>query len=197
MTRAQAHTVEAFIAALLLVSGVLFAVQATAITPLSASTSNQHIENQQRAIANDLLATADTSGDLREATLYWDPDAGNFTGSSVHGYYTQGGPPNAFGASLNQTFYERGIAFNVRVLHQRPGRAVSSTKMVYMGTPSDNAVSAMRSVVVFDGTRLMSSASDATLAEVESDSSQSFYATDVDDGRLYSILEVRITVWRI
>jgi len=56
--RAQAHTLEAFAAAILLVAALTFALQATAVTPLSASTSNQHIENQQRAVATDLLATS-------------------------------------------------------------------------------------------------------------------------------------------
>ncbi|MFQ3285215.1 MAG: hypothetical protein ACI944_001946, partial [Natronomonas sp.] len=37
--RGQAHTVEAFAAAVLVVSGLVFATQAAAVTPLSASTS--------------------------------------------------------------------------------------------------------------------------------------------------------------
>ena len=64
--RGQAHTLEAFAAAILIVVGLTFALQATAVTPLSASTSNQHLENQQRAVATDLLETSAANGDLRE-----------------------------------------------------------------------------------------------------------------------------------
>src|SRR6056297_4050789 len=94
--RAQAHTVEAFIAALLLVSGLLFAMQATAVTPLSASTSNQHIENQQRALTGDLLSTAAEDGTLQEAVLYWNASRGAFQDSPDQGYYTDSGSQTAF-----------------------------------------------------------------------------------------------------
>ena len=98
--RGQAHTVEAFIAALLLVSGLLFAMQATAVTPLSASTSNQHIENQQRALAGDLLSTAAADGSLTEAVLYWNATNRSFHDSRPVGHYRDSGSQNEFLASL-------------------------------------------------------------------------------------------------
>ncbi|WP_129115090.1 DUF7288 family protein [Halegenticoccus tardaugens] len=198
MPRAQAHTVEAFVAALLLVGGLLFAMQSTAVTPLSASTSNQHIENQQRESASSLLATADERGDLREAVLYWNPDDERFTNASEEGYYADGGPPNRFGEALDAAFADRQIAFNVHVLYHRPDGSVSSKRMVYMGSSSDNAVSAARTVALTDDSRLSSSASDATLEAIEDDEDEEFYADDADaDGKLYNLVEVRLTVWRM
>ncbi len=193
--RGQAHTVEAFIAALLLISGLLFAMQATAVTPLSASTSNQHIENQQRALASGLLSTAAEDGTLKEAVLYWNASDGEFTNSSDAGYYTSAGSQNAFLESLNHTLAERRIAYNVRVrVHNTSGEEprVRTRSMVEMGQPSDNAVTASRTVTVYDTDRL-TGAEDCQLAECAS-----FYAPNADeDSQLYNRLEVRITTWRM
>ena len=200
--RGQAHTVEAFIAALLLISGLLFAMQATAVTPLSASTSNQHIENQQRAVAHDLLATAADDGSLEEAVLYWNASDGGFQDSPDAGYYTNAGSQNEFLESLNHTLRERRIAYNVRIrYHNTTGDEprVRTQRMVEMGQPSDNAVTASRTVTLSEQHRLTGD-DDSTLAEVTNSEGKSFYAPDADpepEGQLYNRLEVRITTWRM
>jgi hypothetical protein len=75
-------------------------MQATAVTPLSASTSNQHIENQQRALAGDLLSTAAADGSLTEAVLYWNATNRSFHDSRPVGHYRDSGSQNEFLASL-------------------------------------------------------------------------------------------------
>lgn len=206
--RGQAHTLEAFVAAILLVAGLTFALQATAVTPLSASTSNQHIENQQRAAATDLLETSAANGDLREAVLDWHPgnatvSAGFDSRSEDRDYYAVGGPPNAFGNALDRTFLDRRIAFNVYVrYHVDPtsydGTPVNRQRMVDMGTPSDNAVTASRTITVSNDTALTASGfENRTLAEVAADPDEEFYAPPVDDGPTYNHLEVRIVTWRM
>lgn len=196
--RGQVHTVEAFVAAFLLLAGVTFAMQATAVTPLSASTSNQHIENQHRGIANDLLAAADERGELSEAVLFWNASDESFRETGERGYYVSGGPPNGFGESLDRAFGDRRIAFNVRVVYHRTDGTVASVRMVDMGTPTDNAVSASRTVTLYDDSRLTSEAGPgATLAEVNESSTGSFYAPDVSEGPLYNVVEVRIVAWRM
>ena len=208
--RGQAHTLEAFVAAILLVAGLTFALQATAVTPLSASTSNQHIENQQRATATDLLETSAANGDLREAVLYWDPgneskDSG-FAGTREDlTYHTGGGPPNAFGEALDRAFLESRIAFNVHVTyhvgdHAYGEKPFRSQRMVYMGSPSDNAVTATRTVTVSNDTTLTAPGfEDRRLSDVEPDPpvTDGFYAPGVGDGPTYNYLEVRIVVWRM
>jgi hypothetical protein len=197
-SRGQAHTVEAFIAAMLLITGLLFAMQATAVTPLSASTSNQHIENQQRALTGDLLSTAAEDGSLAEAVLYWNTSSGAFEGSQSVGYYTDSGSQNEFLASLNQTLADRRIAYNVRVrYHNTTGTpSVKTRKMVEMGRPSDNAVTASRTVTLYDETNL--TASDTrSLADVAAGGGASFYAPNADSGLVYNRVEVRITTWRM
>lgn len=193
--RGQAHTVEAFIAALLLISGLLFAMQATAVTPLSASTSNQQIENQQRALAADLLSTEAENGSLKEAVLYWNTSSGGFQDSGELGYYQEVGTQNAFMTSLNETLAERRIAYNVRIRYHEPNSAapsVTTDEMVILGQASDNAVTASRTVTLYDDDRLTGE-NDCTL-----DSCSSFYASNVDStSRLYNRVEVRITTWRM
>ena len=192
MDRGQAHTVEAFTAALLLVGGVIFAVHATAVTPLTASTSNQHIENQQRVMANDLLATADANGTLRDAVVYWDQENDTFVGTGDQGFFVAGGPPNAFGAVLNDTFRIDRIAFNVYVTYHKSDGTTRERTMVYMGSPSDNAVAATRVVFLYDDTRLSAPGSSANV------SSASFYAPDAaPNGTLYNVVEVRIVTWQM
>ncbi|WP_232820431.1 DUF7288 family protein [Halorussus litoreus] len=200
-SRGQAHTLEAFTAALIVVSGVLFALQATAVTPLTASTSNQHVENQHRTAAEDLLATAEANGSLRSAVTFWDAENRTFAGATSRGFYVDGGPPNDFGAALNDTFGNvstsgRRIAYNVYVRFRTPDDApscsgVSSPRtMVYMGSPSDNAASATRTVALADDGDL-SGPSEGTV-------SADLYGCDAaPDDRLYNVMEVRIVVWQM
>ncbi|MGQ3327697.1 MULTISPECIES: DUF7288 family protein [Halorubrum] len=193
--RGQAHTLEAFAAAILIVAGLTFALQATAVTPLSASTSNQHLENQQRAVATDLLETSAANGDLEAALLRWDPESESFRADGSSGPFTAGGPPNAFGEALNRTFGERRIAFNVELRHGRWYK--ESTRLVYMGSPSDNAVTATRTVVLTDDANLtMPAYEETTLRQVAANASQKFYLEDPDSRPIYRV-EVRMAVWQL
>jgi len=195
--RAQAHTLEAFAAAILILAGLTFALQATAVTPLSASTSNQHLENQQRAVANDLLETSAANGDLQAALLRWDPEDETFTASRSPSHFTGGGPPNAFGAALNESFGDRRIAFNVYVRHGPNNEG--ETTLVSMGAPSDNAVTASRTVVVTDDANLTAPGyENTTLASLSNGTNEGeFYAADAAAGAVYDRLEVRIVVWQL
>jgi len=193
MARAQAHTLEAFTAALLLLSAVVFALNATAVTPLTASTSNQHVENQERAMAGDVLATAADNGSLREALLYWNVSGSAFARSTDQGFYVDGGPPTPFGRELNQTFRAGRIAFNVYLTYHRPnGDSGGTQTMVFMGTPSDNAVTATRTVTLYDDSRLTAPTATGNV------SSSGFYAPDASPGStLYNVVEVHLVVWKM
>jgi len=191
--RGQAHTVEAFAAAVLVVGGLIFATQATAVTPLSASTSNQHIENQQQASVEGLLAASAKNGTLAEAVLYWDADEGEFDGAPDSGVYAEG-PPNPFGDDLNELLGDRRIAFNVVVRYPDGEGGTDTEPMVRMGQPSDNAVAATRSVGLYDGSQLSPEDDDRTLGELDEGD---FYAPDIDpDSRLYTVVEVEVVAWR-
>ena len=195
--RAQAHTLEAFVAAALIIGGLVFATQATAVTPLSASTSNQHIENQQEATIQGLLATSAENGDLQEAVLYWNPENGTFAGVPEQGVFVQSGPPNAFGEALNESLLDRRIAFNVEVRYHEPDGDTSVQRMVVQGTPSDNAVSATRTVGIYNSSNLTAPGyTDRTLEDVADEPGEEFYAENIGEDQLYNVVEVRVIAWR-
>nr|WP_321170906.1 hypothetical protein [Halobaculum sp. DT55] len=197
--RAQAHTLEGFAAALILLSGVLFALQATAVTPLTASTSNQHIENQQGAVAEGVLAAAEANGTLAPAILHWNSSGDRFIDSGEGGVYENANSAfsaTAFGETLNRTFGDERVAYNVELRYRTVSGGQGRTRVVYMGSPSDNAVAASRTATLYDDDRV--DGGSRTLETVASDPDREFYAGDADpDGPLYGVMEVRIVVWRI
>ncbi len=193
--RAQAHTLEAFVAAVLIVGGLIFATQATAVTPLSASTSNQHIENQQGSTIEGLLATSAENGALTEALLYWDPENGTFEDAPENGVYAEA-PPNGFGSALDRTLTQRQIAFNVDVRYATADGGTDVEPMVRMGEPSDNAVVATRSIGLYNASRL-TGGDTRQLHEIDDDPDAEFYAPDIEaSGQLYNVVEVEVTAWR-
>ena len=196
--RGQIHTLEAFIAALLLVGALLFASQATAVTPLSASTANQHIENQQQTVANDVLAITAANGSLQEALIHWNTssDNGHFEGSRPDITHYTGTPPDdtPLYPALNQAFESGVHAYNIELRTVDEHGDFETTRMIYMGTPSDNAVTARTTVILYEDDRTQE---DSTLAELAE--SNDFWVEPHPDanGSTYTAVEVRLTVWRM
>lgn len=192
--RGQAFTLEAFTASLLLIGSIIFALQVTAVTPLTASTSSQHIENQQQQVASGLLDAAVSNGSLREAVLYWNESSGQFDGARPSdGYYASGGPPTTFGAMVNRSLRDRGLAFNVNIWYVTSSESLRREQLVHLGTPSDNAVSARRTLVLYDDDTLTSPISSDELS-----ATTTFYASDVStDSGVYNVLRVEVVVWRM
>jgi hypothetical protein len=193
--RGQALTLEGVTAAVLLLAAIGFALQVTAVTPLSPSTSSQHVENQLEATGDGMLASAADNGTLKEAILYWDPNEDEFHGSGAAPFYRSGAPPNDFGDELERSLGSRNVAYNVYVSYQTFDGTVQSQQMVSQGRPSDHAVSASHTITLVDDDRL-----------VQSDGSPgqrvggtSFYIPDAsptDDG-LYNFVRVEVVAWRI
>lgn len=195
-SRGQAHTLEGIAAAILIVSSVVFALQVTAVTPLTASTASQHIENQQRGAGNGLLATADASGALRESVLYWNDTRAAFYGTEAEGFYVEGAPPTRFGEMLEDTFDDAGLAFNVNVHYLTSAGDERSRRMVYLGNPSDHAVTVGRTITLYDDDVLLDedgTETATTLAETDR-----FFAPNVDESsHVYNVVRVEVTVWRM
>lgn len=195
--RAQAHTLEAFVAALILVAGLIFAAQATAVTPLSASTSNQHIENQHRSLASDLLSTTAEDGSLRESIVYWEGGTTGFVGTHEDRTYYTETPAGTHPLAPALAVFDRNyLAYNIDLVYQDGEGGTDEIRMIEMGSPSDNAVAATRSIVLYDSTEITGGSNEgATIGDL---SDGAFYAEDVDsEGQLYNIVEVRIVVWRL
>ena len=195
--RGQAHTLEGFAAALLLVASVVFALQVTAVTPLTASTSSQHIENQQAGVARGLLASAVHNESLEPALLSWNESGGTFHDATADGYYALGGPKGlTFGRMLNRTFRDRGIAVNVNIQYLSADRNRRTVRLVYMGVPSDNSVTVTRMVTLQDDDVLYNAEGDPT--DTTLTGATGFYAPDAaPDSPVYNVLSVEVVTWRM
>ena len=196
MSRGQAHTLEAFVAATVLLASVTFALQVTAVTPLTASTSSQHIENQQASVAQGLLDAAAENGSLKRTALL------SNVSPVREDNYVAGGPPTVFGAMLNDTFSDRGIAFNVdiyTVQENQQGKSLTRIELVHMGQPSDHAVSASRLVTLMDDDVLHESEDGVAVpTNTTLDSASSFYLDERHPGDpVWTVVKVEVVVWRM
>lgn len=192
--RGQSYTLEGIAASILVLTAVVFAIQATAVTPLSVSTASQHVENQERELAETTLAQATHNGTLRAAVLYWNPDNRTFVNATGNGYVGQT-PDNAFGRLLERVFSDEQIAVNVYVGFSTP-TGLKRTTLVFQGNPSDNAVSVGRRLTLMDGDHLTGPHAGHTLNGTNA--TTAFYAPDMaPNGSVYNVLEVRIIAWRM
>lgn len=197
--RGQAHTLEAVVAGLLLLSSVIFALQMTAVTPLSASTSSQHIENQLQASVEGALAASVADGSLRRAVLYYNETSTTFVNSTYQGYYAGVPPKSEFGRRLEWAFDRRGIAYNVYVTYDVGGQD-RQRRMIYRGQPSDNAVATTTTITLADDAPLYNHTDGDGVLEPRSvtvSDTDRFYAPDTSNSGLYNVVQVEVVVWRI
>lgn len=205
--RGQALTFEAVISGIILLAAIGFALQVTGVTPLSPSTSSQHVENQIQATGEGALDASYESGDLEEAVLFWKPNASFHNASTGENYY-QGRAPATFenGFSLglieglDNIYGNRSIAYNIRI-HYHNGSSLGdgefdSQLLVEQGGPSDNAVSASRTVVLMDNDRLVH-ANGTAGQRLGSVPSGHFYVPDKSPGPIYNVLRVEVVAWRL
>jgi len=182
-----------------MLSAVIFAIQMTAVTPLSASTSSQHIENQQRATASGVLSTAAEEDALKPAILYWSETEQKFhNGADGEPYYAGGtDEPNHRLGNLTQTaFGDAGIAYNV---YFRFGDSTDRVQYIYSGTPSDNAVTATHSITLQKDDPIYDENSNPTGTTVSDSNYGDSSNLDITaaSGNLYSTVQVEVVVWQI
>lgn len=201
--RGQSYALESIAASLVVLSAVIFAIQATAVTPLSVSTASQHVENQERELADTVLDQAAENGTLQSAVLFWNSENRTFVNATAEGYLGET-PNNSFGGQLDRVFSDSQIAVNVYVGYGTTSGLRRET-MIYQGTPSDNAVSESHTLVVMDEDHLRGPFSNQTLngtqeplAHPSETPGFAFYAPDIaPNGSVYNVVEVRIVAWRM
>ncbi|MEF8782694.1 MAG: hypothetical protein V5A39_05350 [Haloarculaceae archaeon] len=204
--RGQAHTLEAVTAAILLLAGVGFALQMTAVTPLSASTSSQHLENQLQMTGKGVLASNAESGDLKKAVLYWDENESQFYNADNEGYYTTNLGANNFTRALDRTYGPRNVAYNVNVIYHTSNDDTERKQMIRQGEPSDHAIVATRSVTIVDDDQIVDEDwtynSTTTVSDVNQNPNSTFYMPDAGNATsgnraIYNNVRVEVVAWRI
>jgi hypothetical protein len=193
-SRGQAHALEGIAAALLILTSVIFALQVTAVTPLTASTASQHLQTQGAGVTEGALATAAERGALNDQVLYWNESAGQFYATGESGTYGTT-PPTEFGTILDRTLAEAGLIYNVNVLYLTSVGDQRVRPVVHQGEPSDQAVTVTRTVTLYDDDRLRAadeSPSGTTLADADG-----FFINDLARGPLYNVVRVEVVVWQV
>ncbi|MFW5929254.1 MAG: DUF7288 family protein [Halobacteriota archaeon] len=203
--RGQIHTIEGFTAAFIIIAAALYGVQSVAITPTSSSTASQEVELNNYKLADDVLATTNANGELKEALLNWSASDEEFRGSIRDDDYYKGTDPGDFdyggsvpgdlGDTLNETLTQRGLAYNIELTCADTG---GTQMLAENGDPSNHASTATTVVSLYDHDEVHSTSGDVTLAEVESDPDLEFYCERIDDdSTIHSAVEVKITIWRM
>lgn len=195
--RGQAFTLEAFVAAILLVATVAFALQAVSISANTAGVSESELRGQHAGLAEGLLNRAAEQGTLTTALVYWNESTGEFHGADDEGYYVSSSQNTSFGESMEATLDDAKIRYNVDLYYRDEDGEWQMQRLVESGTPTDDAVRAVETVTLYDDTHLVDEDGEphenTTLEAVSED----FYAPNVDEERsLYNVVRVEVVVWR-
>jgi len=155
---AQLYTLEGLAAATILMMVIVYAIDATSMTPLTSSTSNAHGENELAALGQDIFNTLDYSepgyrSNLQYDIIRWDGDTYTWSGTMyiAEGNLSHNLTNYNLTNILNATLIKQGIAHNVEVTFlTNNGTTYSRQRMIYNGDPSDNAVIVSRKIVLQD-----------------------------------------------
>ncbi|MGM0606744.1 MAG: DUF7288 family protein [Halobacteriota archaeon] len=196
--RGQTFTLEAFVAAILLVSTVAFALQAVTITSNTASVSDTELRGQNVGLVEGVLDRSVENGDLEETLLYWNETEDRFRGADEEeGFYISTAPNTTFGESLNDVFDGTNVQYNINLYYRDESDERQTQRLVEFGTPSDDAVRVVETVTLYNETALVDTdetvRENATLESV----GDGFYAPDAaTDSSLYNVIRVEVILWR-
>ncbi|WP_254862465.1 DUF7288 family protein [Halovivax gelatinilyticus] len=210
--RGQAFTLEGFVAAIVLLTAVLFALQAVVITPTTGGAVDRGVQAQAEQEVKDVVMTGAASDDLSKLVRYYDNESEEWIdatfGEDADFVYNNSAYANVsdFGYVLNTHFFEHGgNSYNVEYIYWEDENNRSTTDAVRMGgARGQGAVSASFTVTLYESQNLTVSGSngpeesDETVTlEVAHD--QYDYPIppmeQADDSEVYNIVEVRVTVW--
>ncbi|SMH41231.1 hypothetical protein SAMN06264941_1615 [Methanohalophilus portucalensis FDF-1] len=189
----QLHTLEAIMAAIVMIGVLIFAVQATTITPLTSSTANAHIESQLYTLGQDMVMALDHSqydqdSQLKKEIIGWSGDeyVWNATHykSRANGSDTISGPVNEL---LQQTLVAKGIGHNMEFTFRLDSENTLTSPYIYNGDPSDNAVIVSRKVVLSNNDIANTSSFENRTSIPDMDNTTDFY----------NIVDVKLTMWRM
>lgn len=188
--RGQAYTLEGVLGAILVVTAVVYGLQAIDTRAWQSQTDQNTQQLQNRA--GDLLTVAGESGALREATLCY-RDSRRISGSDSP---DQRG---AFEDILNQTFDSQGDQYNLYFswngTDQRETTVASSLTVDNVDRAALSVATASTTVTLTDDMR-QRIGDDCSSTGPKIENSDGFYIPNVDDrSTVYNVVEVRLVVW--
>jgi len=187
--KAQMHTLEGVAAATIMLLVIVYAIDATSMTPLTSSTANVHVETELQVLGQDILGALDYAEPgynsmLKNDVLTWNGSEYIWSGTN---YTEKGGIVNLTNNLtniLNATLIGQGIAHNVEFTFlTNNGTSYSTERMIYNGDPSENAVIVSRKIV---------------LQNTDFTPPASYPIHDIDPStNLYNIVDVKLILWRM
>lgn len=187
--KAQMHTLEGVAAATIMLLVIVYAIDATSMTPLTSSTANVHVETELQVLGQDILSALDYAepgynSKLKNDIMGWNGSENIWSGTN---YTKKGGTTNLTNdltIILNATLVRQGIAHNVEMTYLSDnGTSFSTQKMIYNGDPSNNAVIVSRKIV---------------LQNSDFNPSSDYPIKDIDPStNLYNIVDVKLILWRM
>ncbi len=193
--KAQLHTLEGVAAATLILLVIIYAIDATSITPLTSSTSNAHVESELMTLGQDILNTLDYkepgyNSQLKSDILNWTGGQYIWTGND---YKENDGSANlnstlnsSLAQNLKTTLISQGIAHRVEVVFLLKQNNITLTSapetMIDAGIPSDNAVVVSRKIVLQNTDNPLNN---SKIQDIDTTSN------------LYNIVDIRLFLWRI
>ncbi|MCX9024463.1 MAG: hypothetical protein OIN85_00025 [Candidatus Methanoperedens sp.] len=190
--KAQMHTLEGVAAATIMLLVIVYAIDATSMTPLTSSTANVHVETELQVLGQDMLGALDYAepgynSKLKNDVLTWKGSEYIWSGTN---YTEKGGTANLTNNLtniLNATLIRQGIAHNVEFTFLIDNKGNYSTeRMIYNGDPSENAVIVSRKIVLHDG--------DINKTKFPGNPIND----DIDPStNLYNIVDVKLILWRM
>ena len=188
--RGQAYTLEGVLAAILVVTAMVYGLQAIDTRAWQDSTREETTQLSYRA--SDVLTLASETGALRNATLCYR------SGRPITGNRTA--PRSTFEDMLNTSFDSQAEQYNVyfsfwNESNRTESRIVSQIDEERARRPPASAAVASTTVTLTGGmNRRTGSGCNPIPLDIRNDSG--FYAPPVaDDSTLYNVVEVRLVVW--
>ena len=200
--RGQAYTLEGVFSAIVVLTALLYGLQAVDVGPWTSEAASQtsSLETQ----AQDVLDIAASQGSLSNVTRCYDPRRGYVFSGQIAG-------PNAtsFERLLNTTFDEQNRNYNVYLYYWDNETNQKARELISMDrtaadsgvvAPTDSSVVASRTVVLYDDMRTRSGVSPkcgkqgTTLEQYAK--SEHWYLEDIaPNSPVFNIVEVRVVVW--
>lgn len=188
--RGQAYTLEGVLAAILVVTAMVYGLGAIDTRAWQDSTREETQQLSYRA--SDLLTVAGETGALRNATLCYRD------GRRLNGNRTA--PRSTFESMLNATFDTQGDQYLITLSYwgendERESVIVSENNDESVNRPPASAAVATTAVTLTDDmNRRLGGGCNPVGLQVQNDSS--FFVPDAaGNSTLYNVVEVRLTVW--
>ncbi|MCZ7383711.1 MAG: hypothetical protein O8C63_03055 [Candidatus Methanoperedens sp.] len=193
--KAQMHTLEGVAAATIMLLVIVYAIDATSMTPLTSSTANVHVETELQVIGQDMLGALDYAepgynSKLKNDVLTWNGKEYTWNGTKYmekgNASYLQNNLTNNLTNLLNATLITQGIAHNVELTFlANNGTTYVTQRMIYNGNPSENAVIVSRKIALHNDDINKTKLPNNPINDIDS-------STD-----LYNIVDVKLILWRM